>query len=78
MPRFNPTGWQKVSKPCTECGVDVYYIKPIEGGKVDTKQFHARNCPTLPIMKEHYQERKFEKITDVEFKEVVEETKLLK
>lgn len=75
MPRFNPTGWQRVSKQCTECGIDVYYIKPLEDGKVDTKQFHARNCPSLPIVKEFRNETK---VTDVEFKEFIEEIKLLK
>ena len=70
MPSFNPTGWSRIDKPCTECGINRCYIKPNINGLEDMKQFHTKTCPMLP-------KDNGPKITDVEFKIKTEEPKLL-
>lgn len=51
MPRFDPTGWERISKPCPDCGIDQYYVKAVDKIEdtetMDIKQFHRQNCPQL-------------------------------
>lgn len=69
---FNPSGWEQISRPCPECGVDKFYIKPIShiesSTHLDTKEFHKKGCKQLPVIFPVSSEKLT--VTDVEFKQL--------
>jgi len=67
MPKFDRTGWEKISNPCEDCGEDECYIKPTGPNTQDIKQFHKRSCRQIPSK---LSPENLPNITDVEFKEI--------